>query len=1087
MNIFARLITLILLIVCVIASAYAQEPVRKGWWKFDYGADLLKAEAGFGSNLELVGSHQAIAGPEAGNGAVRIGVGSHYKMTHGIAPNGGGAKVNEYTIQIDFRVSSTSIWHTFYQTDVSNFSDGECFINTSGKIGVAATGYSTYAINANEWYRLVITIDNGSRYRYYLDGQHLFEGIVPAIDDRFALENILLLFGDNDGDDAEIDAAEVAIWDSPLSYSQVNALGGYDHEIPQSALQAAGKWKFDNASNPLESDFGKDLELVGSHVQIEGPTSANKAARIGPGSYYKMEHGIAPNGGGSYVNEFTLQMDLRVAELGIWRALFQTNTTNGNDADCFINVDGQIGVGSTGYSTYKVIPTEWYRLMVSVKNGEFFRYYLDGQLLLEGTSQAIDGRYGLENLLLLCADDDGDDGLIDIAEAAIWNSALTSVDILSLGGYGHNISDTTITPNHLVGHWKFDNPADLLKAEQDHGLPLELIGSHTAITGPAEGNGAVRIGVGSHYKVVHGVPPNGEGAKVNEFSLQIDFRVSSIDVWHCFFQTTSANTDDGDCFINTSGQIGVWATGYSTRSIKTNQWYRFVLSADLGSHYNYYLDGKLLHTGTLQSIDSRFSLEPILLLFADEDGEDNEIDVAEVAMWDVPLTADEVKALSGFSVDSLPPAPPANVSALTADFYNLVVWDDVPDEEDEVYYVYASESPVADINSPEVELIGSEIPGGNQSVAHFLYYPLHDHAIQYYYAVTCKDENGNVGQAGASGPVSNTALGVPTISLTVPAGFVADGDITEWTTAGVIPLVLEPSEEKFGHIGTGTFDDNADMTADCYMAVDDNYLYLAFDVLDNVYGYDPSGSSWWEDDAVEIFIGLYNTTKKHTGFQRGAEPDYQMIALADRFIVSQIHFDPPLFELTDDNYEFVNFGASDWAAEVKIPLDSLPTGGAAADARFHPLNGMKITLDFNFHDSDASNTRDGVLNFSTLSSDQSWQGAQFWAYTWVGDTNHISDIDDWDVINVTEYELSQNYPNPFNPATTIQYAIPEAGKVVVEIFDVQGRKISTLANEFQRSGRHKLNFNAESLSSGIYFCKISSGHFNKTIKMMLIR
>lgn len=1074
------------LLFFLISSVYSQQPERKGWWKFDDAANLLKAETGFGSSLELVGSHQITAGPTAENGAVKIGLGSYYKMTHGIAPNGGGTRVNEYTLQIDFRVTSISSWHTFFQTEVANFADGDCFINTSGKIGVGESGYSPYAITENEWYRLVLSVDNGSRLRYFLDGQHLFEGITPAVDSRFSLENILLLFGDNDGDDNDIEVAEVAIWDEPLSYAEVNSLGGFGHAIPQPALAPVGKWSFDNPDNVLEGYFGKDLELVGSHEVIDGPTSINKAVRIGPGSYYKMDHGIAANGGGSFVNEFTLQMDFRIAEIGIWHALFQTNTTNGNDGDCFINADGQIGVGSTGYSTYKVLPAEWYRLMISVKNGEFFRYYLDGQLLLEGTSQSIDGRYGLENLLLLCADEDGEDGLIDVAETAIWDKALGGVDILSLGGYGHNIGDTTITPNHLVGHWKFDNPADLLIAEEDHGFPLELIGSHTAITGPAEGNGAVRIGVGSHYKMVHGIPPNGEGAKVNEYSLQIDFRVSSIDVWHCFFQTTPENSNDGDCFINTSGSIGVWATGYSTRSIKTNEWYRLVISVDLGSHYNYYLDGNLLHTGNLQGIDGRFSLEPTLLLFADEDGEDNEIDVAEVALWDVPLTAEEVKALSGFNVDSIAPPPPANVSALPTEYYNLVVWDDVAAEENEVYNVYASESPITDIAAPEVELIGSDIWGGNQSCAHFIYYPVKDHTVKYYYAVTCKDESGNVSEAGFSGEISNIGRGIPTISLTVPAGFVADGNMTEWISSGITPLVLEPVGDKFGHISAGDIDDNADMTATCYMATDDNYLYLAFDVLDNTYSYDASGD-WWEDDAVEIFIGLYNTVRKHSGFQRGAEPDYQMIALSDRFIVNQVHFEPPMFDVADDNYEFVSFGVADWAVEVKIPLDSLLKGGAAGDTRFHPLNGMKITMDLCFHDSDAPNSRDGVLNFSTKSNDQSWQGAQYWAFTWVGDTNHISDIDDWDALGVTEYELSQNYPNPFNPATTIQYAIPQAGKVTVEIFDVQGRKISTLADEFQQSGRHKLNFNAESLSSGIYFCKISAGQFTKTIKMMLIR
>ncbi|MEW5925527.1 MAG: T9SS type A sorting domain-containing protein, partial [Candidatus Zixiibacteriota bacterium] len=204
------------------------------------------------------------------------------------------------------------------------------------------------------------------------------------------------------------------------------------------------------------------------------------------------------------------------------------------------------------------------------------------------------------------------------------------------------------TVGKLVGKWKFDDANNLVKAEAGIGQALELVGSHEAITGPAEGNGAVKIGVGSHYKMSHGIAPNGGGAYVNEYSLMIDFKVPALGVWHALFQTNPANSNDGDCFIKPDGNIGVAATGYSTTVINANEWYRLVISVKNGTHYRYYLDGQLLHDGTVQSVDGRFALENVLLIFADEDGEDNEIHCADLAIWNYPLSANEIAALGGY-------------------------------------------------------------------------------------------------------------------------------------------------------------------------------------------------------------------------------------------------------------------------------------------------------------------------------------------------------------------------------------------------------------------------------------------------------
>lgn len=633
-----------LILFSFVSLTIAQVPTRKGWWKFDDAANITKAD--LGSNLELVGTQTAVTGPEASNGATRIGVGSHFKMTHGITPSPT-TLVNEYSLQFDFRVKDIGVYRSLFQTSVDNSTDGDCFIDPSGLIGVRATGYSTFYLNPNEWYRLVISVKNGVFYKYYLDGQLLLDGVLQEIDGRFALANILLIFADEDGEDNEIDCAELAIWDKALTGGQAKLLGGYNHKLPTNALQPVDLWKYDYPTSLTEAYYGNDLELVGTDLPVDGPTAINKATRIGVGSHYRATHGISPNGGGALVNEYTLKFDFKVSELNKWRTFFQSAAANTTDGECFINKEGKIGTQATGYGAYTLIPNEWYRLVISVKNGTHYKYYLDGQLLLNATMQAVDSRFALESTILLFGDNDGDDGEMDIAEVAIWDRALTETEATQLAGFGHNLSGGTSATKAMVGRWTFDQPFSLLEPA-GVGKPLVLVGTDESVDGPTPTNYATRIGIGSHYKITHEIAANGGGLLVNEYSIRIDFRAPSLEKWHCFFQTSPTNTNDGDCFINPSGNIGLQATGYSSYSINQNEWYRMVVSVQNGSQYLIYLDGSLVLTGSIQAIDGRFGLDKDLLIFADEDGEDDIIDCAELAIYNYPLTEAEVKALGGF-------------------------------------------------------------------------------------------------------------------------------------------------------------------------------------------------------------------------------------------------------------------------------------------------------------------------------------------------------------------------------------------------------------------------------------------------------
>ncbi len=86
-----------------------------------------------------------------------------------------------------------------------------------------------------------------------------------------------------------------------------------------------------------------------------------------------------------------------------------------------------------------------------------------------------------------------------------------------------------------------------------------------------------------------------------------------------------------------------------------------------------------------------------------------------------------------------------------------------------------------------------------------------------------------------------------------------------------------------------------------------------------------------------------------------------------------------------------------------------------------------------------------------------------------------------------DFVLKQNYPNPFNPTTKIRYQIPKLSFVTLKVFDVLGREVAALVNEEKPAGRYEVEFNATSLSSGVYFYQLQAGSFVETKKMVLLR
>lgn len=436
--------------------------------------------------------------------------------------------------------------------------------------------------------------------------------------------------------------------------------------------------------------------------------------------------------------------------------------------------------------------------------------------------------------------------------------------------------------------------------------------------------------------------------------------------------------------------------------------------------------------------------------------------------------------------DIIPPDAPGSVTALAGENLNLITWTDVAGETGEVYDVYYSLEPITDLSAKNLECAGYAVAEGTQLVEHVLLAPVNDQNLTYYYAVVCRDASNNQSEiAQAASSVTNMAQGTPVISPVPPANFAVDGDVTEWTNAGIVPIRIFPSDGTGTIVNNTVIDGDADCSANAYLAVDNEFLYIAVDVFDDIVSSDETIASYLRD-APDLFIGLYDWRgPTHTSYKRGSEPDYQWRFNKESAIMGNLG-DDVMGLPGDGRYAWFEKFGTGYVIEGKFAWTDIAAAATPSDNVFSPLVGMKIKLDFSINDADATGSREGILTYSKDNQDHSWEHVWRWTYTWIGD--QMVDVDDeFDSQIPTAFNLDQNYPNPFNPATKIRYTVASDANVSLKVYNILGQQVADLVNEMKKPGYYEVSFDASQLASGIYIYKLQAGSFVSSKKMMLIK
>ncbi len=320
-----------------------------------------------------------------------------------------------------------------------------------------------------------------------------------------------------------------------------------------------------------------------------------------------------------------------------------------------------------------------------------------------------------------------------------------------------------------------------------------------------------------------------------------------------------------------------------------------------------------------------------------------------------------------------------------------------------------------------------------------------------------------------------------------------DGDLLDWVAAGIQPADVGECAEELGDMPTGPEFDVQDM----YVTSDSTYLYIRIDI-------DPSAT----------FAGMYNNYENSPAFQLFFEVNWGDTTglgyggfwrLPVDYVVdlsAALHPDSTGNEVPVEKYIADWQGAYEEFAEVE--------GAMAMFAKNSEDNVVEIAVP-----RAVINAGTDVRPWLYVVGNENWDNEEYvpnkiiegtepyYAINYnfidgpsvhrLGDKSVVAVREDKDISRAEGFGLVSNYPNPFNPTTTIEFSLPERSIVKVEIFDILGRKVSTLINNQElNTGMQRLvwngkNDNGVQMVSGAYLYRISSDKYSVTKKMMLIK
>jgi hypothetical protein len=217
----------------LIATCFSSTPLFGAIAQYDFNGNLNSSSGGVAlttgfaapalsagvtySNVTINGSSAQVA---------YLTRGTYFSMTHGLGANGGGTKLNQYTMIFDVMFPSRPIgWAVLYQTTTANNDDGEWFVNPSQGLGISSVYGGVVADGT--WNRLAVVVDGiAGTLTSFVNGTAVQQVGGPSVDGRWAIGSAVLLFADENQENSEVYVNSVQLRAEAMTTNDITALGG---------------------------------------------------------------------------------------------------------------------------------------------------------------------------------------------------------------------------------------------------------------------------------------------------------------------------------------------------------------------------------------------------------------------------------------------------------------------------------------------------------------------------------------------------------------------------------------------------------------------------------------------------------------------------------------------------------------------------------------------------------------------------------------------------------------------------------------------------------------------------------------------
>lgn len=339
---------------------------------------------------------------------------------------------------------------------------------------------------------------------------------------------------------------------------------------------------------------------------------------------------------------------------------------------------------------------------------------------------------------------------------------------------------------------------------------------------------------------------------------------------------------------------------------------------------------------------------------------------------------------------------------------------------------------------------------------------------------------------------------------------IIDGFLDDWFFAFPVDFNPDVMEDGMRAVADGwAMDDWDNCSGTLYMMYDDEYLYVAANVRDDMPGH--FSEAEWAADAIEFYMANWDIGDALMAGPDGGpmldddEGNYS-IQLNLQFDASEeakrvLGYGGPQspIESGDTEMEYRLWDDEDgYVIEAKIFLEDLVSLNTGNEMMF--TEGTRLPFTWSLYDMDDTENSGDFKGYAYSKANfPAWQGpGPGWQYA---DVKGLDFVDDWEAngpypqANSVAAESTQpdgfalsNYPNPFNPSTSLQFDLADAGNVTLQIYDVNGKLIHTALNNDHRSaGNHVVNVDMSSQPSGVYVAVIHQSDRKQTHKMMLVK